>query len=56
MRRRLPFLGRMDRYVASHFLTSYATALLLVVGLFFILDMAANLDDYLEPWPDGSRI
>ncbi|MFN0009206.1 MAG: LptF/LptG family permease [Planctomycetota bacterium] len=53
--RRLRVLGRLDRYIGGLFLTSYATALFLVVGLFLILDMASNLDDYLEPWPDGSR-
>lgn len=45
--------GHLDRYVGSLFLTSYATAFLVVVGLFFILDMASNLDEFLEPWPDG---
>lgn len=53
--RRLRLLGRLDRYIGGLFVTSYATALFLVVGLFLILDMASNLDDYLEPWPDGSR-
>lgn len=47
--------GRLDRYVGGLFVSSYATAFLLVVGLFLILDMAANLDDYLEPWPGGER-
>ena len=47
--------GHLDRYVGSLFLTSYATAFLVVVGLFFILDMASNLDDFLEPWEDGTR-
>lgn len=47
--------GRIDRYVGSLFLSSYATAFLLVVGLFLILDMASNLDDYLDVWPDGTR-
>jgi len=46
--------GHLDRYVGSLFLMSYVTALLVVVGLFFILDMASNLDDFLEPWADGS--
>lgn len=53
--RGLNVLGRIDRYVGSLFLSSYATAFVLVVGLFLILDMASNLDDYLEPWKDGSR-
>ena len=53
--RRLRLFGRLDRYVGGLFVNSYATALFLVVGLFLILDMASNLDDYLEPWPDGTR-
>jgi len=53
--RRLRVLGRLDRYVGGLFVTSYVTALFFVVGLFLILDMASNLDEYLEPWPDGSR-
>ncbi len=48
--------GRLDRYVGSLFVSSYITALLVIVGLFFILDMAGNLDDFLEPWPDGSSV
>ncbi len=52
-RRFLKPLGRLDLYVGKLFLSSYATALLLVVGLFWILDLATHLDDFLEPWPDG---
>jgi lipopolysaccharide export system permease protein len=55
VRRGLKIGGRIDRYVGSLFLGSYATALLLLVGLYLILDMAANLDDYLEPWPGGGH-
>jgi lipopolysaccharide export LptBFGC system permease protein LptF len=47
--------GRLDRYVGGLFVSSYATAFLLVVGLFLILDMASNIDGYVEPWPDGRR-
>jgi lipopolysaccharide export system permease protein len=46
--------GRLDRYVGSLFLSSYATAFLLVVGLFLILDMTANIDEFVETWDDGS--
>jgi len=46
--------GRMDRYVAKLFVGSYAVALLLVVGIFVILDLASNLDDYLATGPDGT--
>jgi lipopolysaccharide export system permease protein len=53
--RRLKVGGHVDRYVSSLFLGGYATAFLLVVGLFLILDMASHLDDYLETWPDGTR-
>lgn len=52
--RHLPFMGRMDRYVLAHFVGSYATALFLLLGLFLIMDMASNLDDYLEVGPDGT--
>jgi lipopolysaccharide export system permease protein len=54
-RGRLRILGRLDRYVLALFGSSYATAFLLVVGLYMIMDMAANLDDYVQPFPDGSR-
>lgn len=47
-RRRLPLFSRLDRYVASHFLWSYASALGLVMGLFVVLDMAQRLDDWFE--------
>ncbi|MFT7485418.1 MAG: lipopolysaccharide export system permease protein [Candidatus Paceibacteria bacterium] len=55
-RRRMAILGRLDRYVGLTFASSYATALFVVMGLFVIMDMASNLDDYLEPWPDGSTV
>jgi len=55
-RRHLRIGGRLDRYVTGLFVSSYATALLLVVGLFWIMDMATNLDKFLEPWEDGSRV
>jgi|GEM_PF-341934 len=52
--RRLPLGCRLDRYVASHFFQSYLLAMLLMTGLFMVIDMASNLDDYLESWEDGS--
>ncbi len=55
-KRHLRIGGRLDRYVTGLFVSSYATALLLVVGLFWIMDMATNLDKFLEPWTDGSRV
>lgn len=54
-RRSLSHGGRLDRYIGLLFVSSYATALLLIVGLFWILDMASNLDDFLEPWEDGGK-
>ena len=54
-RRGLRIGGRLDRYVGGLFVSSYATAFFLVVGLFLILDMASNLDGYVEPWPGGYR-
>ena len=52
--RRLRIGGRLDRYVGSLFLSSYATALLIVVGLFLVLDLAGKIDEYIEPMKDGS--
>ncbi|MFT7678377.1 MAG: lipopolysaccharide export system permease protein [Planctomycetota bacterium] len=52
--RRLKLGSRLDRYVLSHFVGSYLSALFLMVGLFWILDMAANLDEFLEAAPDGT--
>ncbi len=54
-RRRLAIGGRIDRYVGSAFLWSYATAFLVVVGLVFLIDMAANVDDLLEGQEDGDH-
>ena len=54
MGRRLALGGRLDRYVGWTFFSSYATALFVVMGLFIIMDLASNLDDFLEPWKDGS--
>lgn len=55
-KRRFAPLGRLDRYVSSIFVSSYATSLLIVLGLFFVMDMASNLDRYLQPWPDGTKV
>lgn len=54
--RRLALGGTLDRYVGSTFAMGYATALFVVIGLFVILDLAENLDDFLEPWVDGSTV
>jgi lipopolysaccharide export system permease protein len=51
--RALPFPSRLDGYVARLFALSYAAAFFLVVGLFVILDMATNLDEYLSPDKNG---
>jgi lipopolysaccharide export LptBFGC system permease protein LptF len=53
-RRSLQIGGRLDLYVSRLYLTSYATALFVVVGLFFVLDFTQNIDDYLEPMKDGT--
>lgn len=53
--RRLALGGRLDRYVGSMFAASWATSLLVVVGLFLIMDLAQNFDDFLDVWPDGSQ-
>jgi lipopolysaccharide export system permease protein len=52
--RALPFPGRLDRYVAWLFALSYAAAFFLVVGLFVVIDLATNLDDYLGPDKTGA--
>ena len=53
--RRLPLFGRLDRYVVSHFIGSYGTALFLLLGLFLIMDLTSNLDDYLEGDKEGNK-
>lgn len=55
-RRPLPLGGRLDRYVLAHFVQSYLTAMLLMTGLFMVIDMASNLDDFLETWEDGTTV
>lgn len=47
------YFGLLDRYVARLFGLSYLTAFFLVVGLFLIIDMATNLDDYLSADAEG---
>ncbi len=56
LRRSLRPFGRLDRYVGTLFVSSYSTALLLVVGLFWILDLASHVDQFFEPWPDGTVV
>ncbi len=46
--------GRIDRYVARLFGLSYMAAFFLIVGLFLIIDMATNLDEYLGRDEAGS--
>lgn len=50
---RLKPLGRLDRYTLRLYGASYATAFVLVVGLFWIIDLATNLDEYLKAGADG---
>ena len=44
----------MDRYVAGLFALSYATAFFLVVGLYVVVDLSINLDEYLQEHGDGT--
>jgi len=53
VRRGLKIGGRLDVYVGRLFIASYATAFLVMIGLFLILDMASNLDEYLRTWKNG---
>jgi lipopolysaccharide export system permease protein len=41
--------------VGGLFLSSFATALLAMVGLFLLLEFSSKLDDYLEPWEGGGH-
>ncbi len=50
--RRLQIGGHLDRYIAKLFLSSYATALFIVVGLYFIIDFTSFIDEYLKPMKD----
>ena len=52
--RRLALFGRLDRYVGRVFVGAYLLAALLVVGLFLVVDLASNLDDFLKPTKDGA--
>lgn len=54
MTRGLRIGGRIDRYVARLFADSYLVAFVLVVGLFLVLDMAVNLEDYLREGERGT--
>jgi lipopolysaccharide export LptBFGC system permease protein LptF len=42
-RRRLIFAGHLDRYVWSTYLASLATAFLMILGMFLIVDMVRLL-------------
>jgi len=53
--RRGALFGRLDRYVVRHFVAAYLVSALVVVGLFLIVDLASNIDDYLEPNTAGER-
>ncbi len=55
-RRRLALGGTLDRYVGGLFAASYVTAFFVIVGMFLIMDASTNLDEFLEPWPDGSKV
>ncbi|QDU66900.1 LptF/LptG family permease [Engelhardtia mirabilis] len=53
-RRRLALFGILDRYVAKLFLSAYLVALMMIVGLYLVVDLASNLDDYLRPNDQGT--
>ena len=53
-RRRWALGGTLDRYVGRLFASAYVVALLLVVGLYLVVDLASNLDDYLRPTASGA--
>ena len=53
--RRHAFGGHLDSYIGMMFAASWATSLLVVVGLFLIMDLAQNFDEFLEVWPDGTQ-
>ena len=46
--------GQLDRYVGELFIGSYAVAILLIVGIFLIVDMTANLDRYMHTGEVGA--
>ena len=45
--RRLALLGRLDRYVLRIFLSALVVSAIVVVGLYLVVDLATNLDDFL---------
>jgi lipopolysaccharide export system permease protein len=55
-RRRLALGGTLDRYVGRMFASAYLVALLLVVGLYLVVDLATNLDDYLRSTEQGGGV
>lgn len=52
-RRRLAPMGTLDRYVGRAFVSAYLVALMMIVGLYTVVDLASNLDDYLKPNDQG---
>lgn len=43
--------GRLDRYVAGRFLGAYGICLLGFVGLFLVVDLSSNVDDFVKAGP-----
>ncbi len=41
-------MGKLDRYVASHFLSSYGVCLLFFLGMFVLIDLFSKSDDLFE--------
>ena len=52
-RRRWALGGRLDRYVAGNYVAALLVAAGVLVGLYLIVNLAANVDDWLEP--DGEH-
>lgn len=53
LKRRLAPFGLLDRYVLQLFGASFGVAILLVVGIFLILDLSTNLDSFMQPDENG---
>lgn len=49
-------VGKLDRYVASHFLSSYGVCLLFFLGMFVLVDLFSKSDDLFENAKDLSKL
>ncbi|HKX45629.1 MAG TPA: LptF/LptG family permease [Planctomycetota bacterium] len=53
--RRLALGGLLDRYVGQIFWAAYALTALVVLGLYLVVDLATNLEEYVRPDASGAR-